>query len=1118
MEKGLTFHILGIKATKNENEIRNAYMALLKQTNPEDNPEAFKRLREAYEAAMVYARQGDTAKADEKEPTELDLWLKEVEQVYLDMDLRRRTSAWQELFSDPVCDELDTSVEVKERLLRFLMDHIYLPHEVWKLIDKTFHIIEEINELKERFPLNFLKYIKYYTEHETFIRYDLFRIDDAKQQNGDKYLEYYFAAKEKLDQGKQERCPEQLEDLKAFGLYHPYEDIERMRFLIDSGQEEQAAALGETLLKQYEADSYISGWTAAAWYESGRKAAAYELWQEVLKEFPLYYQAKMGCVRYRMEQGDYYQVREWLQEILEINSQNQEAMDILTECNAHLIEEYTQKIKLGKPDDNLSNRDMRIELGWCLFQNEQIPEAIRSLEDFQPDESSLYDFSNLFGRLLYHDKQYERARPHLETWLRLIEETADDGTDKIRRRLSRRCRAMNILGSCLHELGDEEAAEACLRRAIQITENLGERLGTMNYLAHILFERKQYENAVDMCDEIIREDDGYYPAYLTRQEACYELNRGQEVVDDYHRAVNIFPGYYKPYLLAIEIFFYYHQYEDAVEIFKRAREQQVEFSDRMKLFEVKLQRNLAESETDREQASKTLRELIQDLTAETDIKDHSELEFEMGLLARDDGQLEAALTHLQQAISQNRGRMQYRLIRGNIYLDLNRYEEALEEYQAAGEVYSEEPSLHYNRGLCYEALGQTNMAVKSYEQVLKIRDTYRNACEKVMNYYKQQYETNCRTEDLDKAIAYISREIKEQPESYYLIKRGRLYLSAFRMEPAIADFEKAIADMPDNWAVNNNLGCCYKYMGQFKTAIKYFKKAAAGMDEEKSLLPYNNMAHCYESLGQYQEALHCYQENLKLFPDKISVWEDIGDLYVYQGDYHNAIKAYEKIKTQNNYALCIANIHERNGDIKKALWCYINGIHNAHLKKNGNIAESWSNLADFAVLHYPAMAAFAYKRAIKGCKDQEGKFWYEQKLSTHYYRSRKFAKAKHHAGKALKKFKKTGKEEADYVEYPSIAPARLRTMALLYMALGDYETCERYFEKMSEIPRCRICRRPGCYEKYYYRGIYREINHDLAGAAADYHKSRELNPNDYRANLLLNRLRKRMDKKNDNRY
>ena len=73
------FNTLGIEATKEEKKIKKAYRARLHAVNPEDDPDGFKRLREAYEEALKYARQ------KEEEPENLspaEEFISRCEQLY----------------------------------------------------------------------------------------------------------------------------------------------------------------------------------------------------------------------------------------------------------------------------------------------------------------------------------------------------------------------------------------------------------------------------------------------------------------------------------------------------------------------------------------------------------------------------------------------------------------------------------------------------------------------------------------------------------------------------------------------------------------------------------------------------------------------------------------------------------------------------------------------------------------------------------------------------------------------------------------------------------------------------------------------------------------------------
>lgn len=57
MDEKQIWLVLETEPTKEEEQIKQAYRKKLARTNPEDDPEGFKRLREAYEQALRLAAQ-----------------------------------------------------------------------------------------------------------------------------------------------------------------------------------------------------------------------------------------------------------------------------------------------------------------------------------------------------------------------------------------------------------------------------------------------------------------------------------------------------------------------------------------------------------------------------------------------------------------------------------------------------------------------------------------------------------------------------------------------------------------------------------------------------------------------------------------------------------------------------------------------------------------------------------------------------------------------------------------------------------------------------------------------------------------------------------------------------
>ncbi len=1091
MDKKLAFQTLGIAETKEEDRIRQRYLSLLKETNPEDDPEGFKRLREAYEEALRAA--SEHGQETEEEPQgEVGLWMRQVQKTYRDIFLRRDGGAWKELFEDSICVSFDTFLDARRQLLGFLSGHSFLPRIVWQQLDETFHVMDDFDALKEEFHVNFLRHIEYHLNTDDFLDYSLFEEkDDYGPENDeevDRYIIEFFDIRNKLEEGDTEGVEQALADLKRHGLYHPYEDVERLRLYIRQEESEKGKELAESLLSRYPEDDYVRIWAGKLFSDAGDEERGFSLWEAVLEKEPEYYMARYFALGYLIRQKRWHQAGKYINELLKVNSQDEELREDLNEINQGLVPLVQAAYEKGEGFEDLAKEEVSLFLGRRLYNMERFEDVLALLEKdpelLKKEEGSL----NLKTWTLYRLKRYEEAVPVFREYLTCLEEIANEGE-----RTAKMAQAHRMLGVCFFDMGNREEGERETRTAMEMERNVRSRLDCQSYLAKKYLSFQEYEKAVDECDLILAADENYYPAYLTRQEACYYLKRGQQVVDDYYRAIELYAGYDRPYLYAAIIFYNHSQYKDAMGVIERAIDNKVEFSKKLSFWEAKIRRMLAESPEERQKVMELLDALLyateeengqpQEEDGEQDDRiSRAALIFEKALAFEDDGKLIDAVALVQETLKLEPKEPYYHLVLGNLLRDMERYAEALREYELVEKVYHH-AEFYFGMGVCHEEAGNWTKAICYYEKAVEQEECYRDTHHRLYRGYRNRYDRFWRKEDYDAALYHINKQLEvTNNRGYRLWDRAHLYSHGMEIEKALADYREALklVEKADRYIILENIGFTYKRDRQFEKAYEFFKQAVEAMEKkDTSSKGYYNMAVCRKKMGDYEGAIADCRACLAVFPKDKGMWEILVECYESKKCWEEALAVGEEWYAQTGdtteYYERVACILIKMNRVEEALATMEKGKKTL-LKKGagkeelGYYYQKWADvlieISDFEGAARKYLDASALQgEAMERFQD----YW---RASQRYYILGRHEEASKYAEMALKMLGEAGISPDDYISGSDYRPMRTVWIAWIELALGNKEKARQYFEKVERMALCGSCDSQKCWESSLGLGCY----------------------------------------------
>ena len=577
MDRIEIFQVLGIAATEDETEIKKAYRSRLAVTNPEDDPEGFRRLRTAYEEACCLAKKKEKVQ-EAADDTPSGQWLRQVSGVYGAISRRRELSEWKKLFTSDCFLSLEEEENCRRKFWVFLSKHYRLPGNVWKYLDKAMGITGHEQELRELLPGDFLRYIRIKCERGEEI--DFYSFEGAEDAPYDLFLQYYDHCRQALVSGDLRKAEQNLKRADELMIHHPAMEVCRAQLLVKEGKAAEAVGILEEENKKYPEDGIVRFYLAEILWEFGKEGnttdyqRAGEIYQSLKTENDKHYMANVRLAEWYYGQKRYKEAKKCAERALS-GGAGEDFMLLLHKINAEL----EKPLELQWYEEGVW--EAALELCWCYLQDGKISRGIRVALKIEKliTEGKRAEWYGLLSKLYIEQGEYEASVNMTRCWEAALQEklasgdVAEEEEEKDRDRLKQ---AKLIRMQCLHNLGfrDQERFQEALAEAKGLVNGNSGDIGVLLEMAQIYVELQEYEQVEDIVGRLV---DQYqiYAAYATRLEAGRRRLDAGAVVRDGTYCIQYFPEFAKAYEYIAKVCLDLKRWDDLDKILKKAEENKV---------------------------------------------------------------------------------------------------------------------------------------------------------------------------------------------------------------------------------------------------------------------------------------------------------------------------------------------------------------------------------------------------------------------------------------------------------------------------------------------------------------------------------------------------------------
>jgi tetratricopeptide (TPR) repeat protein len=544
--------LLGLEPTKDEGAIKAAWLKRLPDFHPEDDPEGFRRLREAYEAAVAEVTAPDAAWEEDAaaDLTPSGLIVRSFKDICDDFRKRVDVAEWQAVLDREQCGQLDMQAEIGEKLLILMMEGFYLPQKIWRLLDGFFGWSGQFDLLQQRFPPEYIDYVRNSIEFEENIRSDFF---DLTNEHNLTFINLYYELNNALNERDFETAEARIQEIKELGITHIDFRILEIRYYYFRKRTEQALALVESLLSDYPEDIRAAVVAGQSKVQGKDPAGALSCFRNILAQEPEHYSARVGVTTALFELGEYEQAKDQALNLLMEYYYDDFVNSIFHESCERLIPIYEARL-VEEP----GHQDTIYRLASCYYNEEEMEKCLCLIQSLKPEAPYVAKhYELLFDAILHEEKDYLKRGDELYDYLMKWEAAESD-----RQRL-------RFLPQKLHILNRTEEA---LDKAILFLTEFPDDPELLMTQARILRDLKRLDEAWKVVSAGLQIERNH-PALLSEMAyiAKEEGNRG-EAVQFAEQAIEVSPYLFDMHVMILSLYYEGEMYEEVLKAAAYAEE------------------------------------------------------------------------------------------------------------------------------------------------------------------------------------------------------------------------------------------------------------------------------------------------------------------------------------------------------------------------------------------------------------------------------------------------------------------------------------------------------------------------------------------------------------------